>query len=154
MGLDMYLYKETYIGGQYALNKDTDIEIHKENEPVIHIKVGDISSLKKRVIYWRKNYAINEWLIDKICGGGDDNCVYFNVEHETLEELKDILGEIIKQDTKEKKLKVAQEKLNTADLVQWFDFYIDDFERTYRELEEIINSEDFLKSDFYYCIWY
>ena len=157
MGLDMYLIKKIHIGGKYAENGYENLVVIKGNGS--HrtrqiIKIRDIDDIEKNVIYWRKNYAINEWFLDKVNDGGDDNCRYFYVDKRDLEELRDICREIYFAKTKEEKKAIAIQKLNTDDLEEYFDDYISEFERTYKELNDIINSADYNDADFYYYIWY
>ena len=157
MGLDMYLYKKIYIGGQYAENKSDNLVVVKGNgsaQTKIFVKIKDIDYIEKKVLHWRKNYAINEWFLDKVGDGGDDNCRYFYVDKRDLEELRDILSDIYFAKDKKEKKELAIKHLNTDDLEEYFDEYLEDFERTYKELNDIINSADYNDAEFYYYIWY
>lgn len=157
MGLDMYLYKKIYIGGQRAENATDNLVVVKGNgsaQTKIIVKIKDIDYIEKKVMYWRKNYAINEWMLDKVGDGGDDNCRYFYIDKRDLEELRDICREICFAKTKEEKKAIAIQKLNTDDLEEYFDDYLEDFERTLKELNKIIDVADFNDAEFYYYIWY
>lgn len=157
MGLDMFLYKKIYINGQYAENKDDVIAVYKGNgsrRRVIRFKIKDVKAIESEAICWRKNYAINEWMLDKIGNTGEDNCVYMYVDKNILTELRDILRSISWAKTKKEKLKIAQNYLATDDLEEDFDDYLEDFERTLKELNKIIDAADFNDAEFYYYIWY
>lgn len=155
MGLDMYLHKKISIDGRWADNKEDVITIRKGNGKIERkIKIKDIDEIDTQVLYWRKNYAINEWFLNKIGNGGEDNCVNMSVDKKFLTELRDILMSISCAKTKKEKLKIAQEKLNTDDLEEYFDDYLEDFKRTLKELNKIIDAEDFNEADFYYYICY
>ena len=160
MGLDQYLHKQIYIGGQYAENKEEFINV-KKGERTIRIKVADIESIRTEVCYWRKNYAINEWFLDKIQPEGDDNCIDFPIEKEWLYELTALLKNICDPNkTKKQVLEIVEDRIPTH---SWFtiesfkedyDYYMDDFKDTLKKLEEIIKAPDFDEANFYYYIWY
>lgn len=150
MGLDQYLYKKTFVGGWMLDNKEEFISIGKSR-----VKIGEIDNIESKVMYWRNNYAINDFFMDKVNDGGEDNCRYFYVQKKDLEELRDILKEIVNQPTQEGSLKIAKEKLNTEDLEEYFtDWYLPDFKKTLEKLEKLIKQPDSNDCDFYYYIWY
>lgn len=159
MGLDQWLIKKIYVGGRSARNKEDYLVVERGGEVGevvgdIRIQIKNIEDIETRVIYWRKNYAINDWFLDKVGAGDEDNCVYFYVNKDDLKELRDILKEIVEAKTKKEKIKIVEEKLDTGDFDEYTDSYLEDFERTYKELDEVIKAKDFDVSDYYYYIWY
>jgi hypothetical protein len=86
MGLDMYLWKETYV------NTYTEDE---ENFQKCEAKVDGhkfefkkIKSIVEEFAYWRKANQIHKWFVDNIQNGVDD-CGKYSVEKEDLIKLYD-----------------------------------------------------------------
>ena len=113
MGLDMYL--ERCDRRAYGF-KDLDINEVKENKPVLYEdlkpylhKCGSEyyswESIFEDVGYWRKANAIHKWFVDNIQDGEDD-CGYYEVAPEQIEELLNIC-KLIKQKCVLKKGKIA-----------------------------------------------
>ena len=72
MGLDMTLYKKTYLGAQYAHNKISGkIEIFKDGKP-LSIKLDKVEEIKEEVGSWRKANQIHGWFIKNIQNGVDE----------------------------------------------------------------------------------
>jgi hypothetical protein len=65
MGLDMYLYKKTYIKNKMK---------------------------EKEIAYWRKNYKIHTWFVENIQNGNDD-CNTYRVYISQLKKLLTIITE-------------------------------------------------------------
>ena len=154
MGLDQYLYQKKYIGGSWAENKEDEFVVVKKGEREIRIKIADIEAIDIEVAYWRKNYAINNFFLDKCGNPEDDNCVYMSIKHEDVIELRDILADILSKKTTKEKLDTALKRLPTDDLEEYFESYLTDFNRSLNVLNKLINSKDFYDHDLYYYIWY
>jgi hypothetical protein len=95
MGLDMYLYRETFIGGEYDhrdVKGEVDITI---NGTPLDIDVQKISSIKEQVGYWRKAQQIHNWFVENV-QDDEDNCAYYHVSQgqliELLEEVNTVLS--------------------------------------------------------------
>jgi hypothetical protein len=83
MGLDMYLYRETYIGASFKhrkVNANIDITI---NDVPVKIDVSKIASIKEEVGYWRKANQIHKWFVTHVQEDEDD-CGYYYVSEDTL----------------------------------------------------------------------
>ena len=103
MGLDMYLYKDYYIGGEYDDDPERTVEFetnqfgrHKEYS----FKIGEISTVRCLVAQWRKAYAIDDWFMDKYSEGRYS----FYVPQEAIPELYDIVCEVLADHSKAQKL--------------------------------------------------
>ena len=159
MGLDQYLKKKLYVGGMYAENSDEYLEVKKGNKTT-RIKIGDINCVEMEACYWRKNYAINEWFMEQIQPDGDDNCVDFLIEPQTIIDLRDTLKRICEKKTKKEKLEAVENEIPTHswftidEFKEDFDYYIEDFEDTIKKLDKLIEAPDFKEADYYYRIWY
>ncbi len=93
MGLDMYLEKcDRKVWGYKDMNIDKmkvdNPTLYEELKPFIVMR-GQYSpweSFFTEVGYWRKANAIHQWFVDSV-QGGVDNCEYYEVSKEKLEEL-------------------------------------------------------------------
>lgn len=100
MGLDMYLEKCDRKAWGY---KDFDFEKVKEEQPELYEEIKPFLTVRGKycrwesifteVGYWRKANAIHKWFVDNIQNGIDD-CGYYEVTKEQLEELLDICSTI------------------------------------------------------------
>jgi hypothetical protein len=97
MGLDMYLERCNRKAWGY---KNLDLDevkkskpaLYEELKPYIHQRGSEHfhwESLFEEVGYWRKANAIHKWFVDNV-QDGVDNCEYYEVSKEQLEELLDI----------------------------------------------------------------
>ena len=93
MGLDMYLEKCNRKAWGF---KDINIDEAKENNPKLYEEIKPYlhergqyvhwESIFEEVGYWRKANAIHKWFVDNVQDGEDD-CGYYEVSKEQLEEL-------------------------------------------------------------------
>ncbi len=96
MGLDMYLYRNTYVKN-WAHNK-TNFEVLVKKDGVV-VDVGNVSYVKTEVMYWRKANAIHGWFVEN-CQNGDDDCRETDVYKEQLQELLGIIDNVLADPTK------------------------------------------------------
>lgn len=111
MGLDMFLDKCNRKAWGY---KDMDIDQIKVDMPALYEELKPLivmrgeyhpwESFFTEVGYWRKANAIHKWFVDNVQDGIDD-CAYYEVSKEQLEELLDIC-KTIKKSSKMKKGKI------------------------------------------------
>lgn len=99
MGLDMYLYKEYYIGGEFEhknVSGGLSIFIPKADGDQEHFSLDakKISSVRSNVMYWRKANAIHQWFVDNVQDGEDD-CGDYHVTKEELQELLDTITKVL-----------------------------------------------------------
>ena len=94
MGLDMYLTKKTYVGGQYShRNVSGKVEV-KIGEDILNIDINRLASVEENVGYWRKANAIHKWFVDNIQEGKDE-CQETYVSKEKLLELRDLCQKVL-----------------------------------------------------------
>ena len=85
MGLDMFLYKKTYIGANYEHNQITGtLDLYIK----LPIELNNVSEIKEEVAYWRKANHIHKWFVDN-CQDGNDDCGEYRV---TLQQLRTLVG--------------------------------------------------------------
>jgi len=95
MGLDMYLTKRVYVGGNYEHNKiEGKIEITRQGE-ALKVDLKKVTSIIEEAGYWRKANAIHKWFVDNV-QDGVDNCSEYYVDFSQLEELKSLCEEVLK----------------------------------------------------------
>ena len=108
MGLDMYLTKKTYVGGNYEFNKvagDVKLNVRGNDLPV---RLDRLTYVIEDVGYWRKANQIHKWFVDNVQGGVDD-CSKYTVEVEKLKELLKICKKVKKDHSLAEKLLPTQE---------------------------------------------
>jgi len=97
MGLDMYLYKKTYVQNWEHQTP--------EQRHTISVKLGDntrkdikperIAYIVEQIGYWRKFNALHGWFVEN-CAQGDDECQEIQVHTHDLKVLLETLKEVSK----------------------------------------------------------
>jgi len=94
MGLDMYLEREVYVGGNYEHRKVTgNIDI-KIKEVPLRINLEEVSSIIIQTAYWRKVNAVHSWFVENVQEGIDE-CQRSYVSVEQLRELRELCVQTI-----------------------------------------------------------
>lgn len=107
MGLDQYLTRKIYIGGEYEHRKVTgSINIKIDGAPV-DIDLHKVSYIEETAGYWRKANQIHNWFVQNVQNGVDD-CGSYSVSHEQLQQLLDTVNDILS------KVKLVDGVLNTG----------------------------------------
>jgi hypothetical protein len=94
MGLDMYLYRRTYIGAKYEHNDakvEVDISLMGER---LKIDPKRLTYIYEEMGYWRKANAIHGWFVDNFAQG-DDDCQQIHVSANGLKRLLDICRKVM-----------------------------------------------------------
>ena len=97
MGLDMYLYKVTYIGGEFYGNDfliDINIEDIK-NGKRYDFDINKLSRISEDFGYWRKANQVHNWFVQNV-QDGVDNCAEYYVSKDGLVELRNKCVEALK----------------------------------------------------------
>ena len=133
MGLDMYLTRKHYIGGQYEWNKvegEINLTIKGKKLP---IDIKKLEYIEEEIGYWRKANAIHKWFVENVQNGEDD-CKPYYVEAEQLQELLNLCKEV------RKKSKIVNGKISTGETLKdgkW--------EKIYEDGKIIENAEEISK---------
>lgn len=96
MGLDMYLYEEKYLSEGWGEGKEhfaAAKELVDKLGMAIETDMPSIT-IKTKAGYWRKANAIHQWFVNNVQNGEDD-CGYYEVGGEQLEELYRICETIL-----------------------------------------------------------
>jgi hypothetical protein len=95
MGLDMNLYRESYVKNWEHNGPDRQhtFDIKLGGVTRKDIKPERISYIVEEVAYWRKFNALHSWFVNE-CGNGEDNCQKIYLGTEKLEELLKLLKEV------------------------------------------------------------
>jgi hypothetical protein len=97
MGLDMYLYRKTFVQNWDHHTPDERHKFFIEGPQAEYIKPERITYIVEQVAYWSKANQIHRWFIENVQGGKDD-CGEYHVEPEKLQELlalcKQVLGTV------------------------------------------------------------
>lgn len=90
MGLDMYLYKKTYVQNWAHQKTQHKITVKFGTKVRKDIKPERICYITEQVAYWRKFNALHNWFVEE-CGKGIDECQDIHVSDKKLVELVEIL---------------------------------------------------------------
>jgi hypothetical protein len=95
MGLDMYLYKKTYVKNWNHTSPEAInyITIKQGGEERKDIKPERISYIIEEVGYWRKFNALHGWFVES-CGNGEDSCQEIYVGEDKMKELLETLKNV------------------------------------------------------------
>lgn len=98
MGLDMYLYKKTYVKNwqHQTPEEQHKITVKRNNKIRKDIDPKKIAYIVEDVGYWRKANAIHKWFIDN-CANGDTNQTTVYVSLEDLKELLNTVNTVIQK---------------------------------------------------------
>lgn len=169
MGLDMYLYARKYVSGvNYGRDGDGGFQVllNRELDTIIEplgLNRKDLDQdtpsaiIGVKVLQWRKANHIHNWFVDNV-QDGEDNCKDHYVSREKLEELLSTLGEVldIHYDRHNGDPDITVEDLlPTAEGfffggTEYDDYYWSEVERTYEEVNALLNNEKFNNFDFEY----
>src|SRR5210317_2053350 len=97
MGLDMYLYKKTYVKNwdhEKDLSQKNSVNVRKGGKLIKHIQKKRISGVTEEVGYWRKANHIHKWFVDN-CQDGEDDCRPVWVSEDKLQNLYETVCEVL-----------------------------------------------------------
>lgn len=142
MGLDMYLYKKTYIrqGDFYKPESVNEVIVKTGGEIDTKIDPKKIKYVVEEAGYWRKANQIHKWFVENVQKGTDD-CGSYWVDREKLEELLDLCKRVKENHS------LADELLpSTSGFffggTEYDEWYYNDIESTIKIIEECLSDED------------
>lgn len=86
MGLDMYLYRKTYVKNWKHMTEGEKTKITLKGDRAKGIDPKKISVIVEEYGYWRKANAIHQWFVDNVQEGEDD-CGEYPVSEDDLRNL-------------------------------------------------------------------
>lgn len=145
MGLDQYLYKETYVGHD------------KKYEEVLSAfhKLGmNPAFVTEEVAYWRKANHIHKWFVDNVQNGVDD-CGHYYVDKEQLSELIALCESVLeKRDEEFSKANLPTTSGFFFGSTEYDEYYYSDVEHTIGVLKRVIEADKDGWADFkYHSSW-
>jgi hypothetical protein len=156
MGLDMYLYKKTYVQ-QWSFESDEEkhhVTVKKGGKALRHIKPSRVAYVIEQVGYWRKSNQIHRWFVNNVQKGVDD-CGEYYVSSDQLKVLMEECNKVIKEPTKGGDVLPTQGGFffgNTG----YDEWYINDLKDTVKMIEGILADEkkyNFKGVYYYHSSW-
>lgn len=150
MGLDMYLEKRIYIGGQYEYRQvDGTIYITIQGNKV-PIELNEVQSITVSAAYWRKANAIHKWFVDTVQNGKDD-CGEYQVTVAQLKELVSLCEQVLRNKEEASELLPTQEGFFFGS-TEYNEWYETDLKETIKMINKAIKgcSDDDWETSFYY----
>ena len=162
MGLDMYLDRHHYYGGQWKDDNHKDEKCHhtlklsgvfaKER----NLNANKVNEIVENVAYWRKANEIHNWFVSNVQDGVDD-CKRYYLSVETLKTLLGLCYDV-KECLEKEDYDKAEELLPTCDGFFFGDYGVEDewysenIQHTIKSLERIIKTQkEGMWDSFYYC---
>ena len=150
MGLNMYLVKKTFVGGQY----DKGVIYIEANEKKLAIDLNRVTYIDEEIGYWRKAYAIHNWFVNN-CQDGVDDCRDAYVSKENLETLLELCKQVKKnkKHPEEAMLLLPTKSGFFFGNTDYEDWYFEDIDTTIAILEKAL-AEDMSNAEYsYHSSW-
>jgi hypothetical protein len=150
MGLDMYLYKKTflYTGEWVREEKRCEVVVTEGGKPHPTIKPERIKEIVEEVGYWRKANQIHKWFVDNVQNGEDD-CKEYSVDYEQLRDLLNACEDVLDDHSKAEQLLPTGSGFFFGN-TDYSDYYFEQVQNTYDILMSIMSAPDADVSDYYY----
>ena len=143
MGLDMYLYKDTFIGASFrnvgGVCNITVIDPLGKIKDIKGIKTSRIESVRESLGYWHKANAIHYWFI--VRSETEDNCQETHIEYADIKALHDLCVEVLKDPSKAEELLPTQEGFFFGS-TEYGSAYFDDLRDTVKICDECFKEPD------------
>lgn len=148
MGLDMYLYKKTFVWPN-SMRKDGESKFKLSGAK--NVKDERVRYIIEEVGYWRKANAIHRWFVENVQNGVDD-CGDYIVSKDNLRDLLVLCHEVMKDKNKAGELLPTQEGFffGTTEYGEW---YFNDIGLTIKIIEEALRDSDEIEQLYYHSSW-
>lgn len=154
MGLDMYLYKKTFLftGEWVREEKRCEVTVTEGGKPHPFIKPERIKEIVEEVGYWRKANQIHKWFVDNVQEGQDD-CKEYAVDVEQLRDLLNICEDVLEDHSKAETLLPTGSGFFFGG-TDYDEYYFEQIQNTYDILMSIMSAEDYdVQSYIYQSSW-
>lgn len=159
MGLDMYLYKKTFLSTGDFIKEEfrEEIALTKGGKPHPRIKTEKIKYVIEEVGYWRKANHIHKWFVDNVQKGIDD-CGEYNVSEDQILRLLYTCKSVL-EDYEQTGGTKAHELLPTGNgfffgSTEYDKYYFQDVKNTLEIVKDLFELDEegqmYLDSDIYY----
>jgi hypothetical protein len=155
MGLDMYLYRKTYVG-HYKDEAKVMLSVpDAAHDAAKKVKSERVKYVIEEVAYWRKANAIHKWFVDNLADGVDE-CQEIPVSRKHLQELIDLCIEVKNNHDKPPMLQTPPEDLlpTTSGFffgsTEYDGYYYEDIDLTIEQLQAVLSEDPDEYSYYYY----
>ncbi len=152
MGLDMYLYKETYVQNWsfHTPEQKWNITVTKGGEPS-RIRPERICTIIEEIVYWRKFNALHTFIVNNFAGGVDE-CQKIFLYDEQLKKIHDTLKTILDDTSLASQLMPPSQGFffGTYEIDEW---YWKDVENAYKVFSEILSDGEETREYYYQASW-
>ena len=149
MGLDMYLYRKTYVQHWDHNKYNYEVAVTKAGKPT-SIDPKRVTYIIEQVGYWRKANAIHKWLVNHVQDGKDD-CGEYYFSPENMEKLLNICNDVLADPSKADQLLPTTSGFFFGG-TEYDEYYLSDINQTVKILQEALedynNGSD--DSNYYY----
>lgn len=158
MGLDMFLYKRTYVKNWDFMRPEERHTITVTGPHAAAIRPDDISYTAREVAYWRKANAVHRWFVHE-CQNGVDDCRQTYVPYDKLRELLHHCEAILTVATEGGDWqRVANERLPPVEgflfgRTELDEHYLDDIRSTVQQLRVLLTEDEATGSVYYESSW-
>ena len=155
MGLDMYLYRKTflYTGDYFNEDERDSIVVTKGGHSHPNIKNDRVKYVVEEVGYWRKANQIHKWFVDNV-QNGVDNCGEYKVEEDQLANLLETCKLILDKDPGKASVLLPVQSGFFFGSTNYDLDYFKDLENTVKIIESLFESDldggSYLQGDIYY----
>lgn len=147
MGLDMYLTREVFVGGQFEHRGIKGvIDLYDKEGNKFPINVSKLDSFVEQVAYWRKANAIHRWFVEEVQDGEDDCGKYIVTADQLSALLSDVEYVLANRNDAADILPVQEGFFFGA--TNYDEWYFNDLEYTRKVLIEALQEGD--GGDFFY----
>lgn len=152
MGLDMYLYRKSYVhsGDYYIPEHREEVKMTRGGNEVDTSKVKYIV---EEVGYWRKANQIHKWFVDNVQNGADD-CGEYEVKEGRLANLLETCKLILDKDPGKASVLLPVQSGFFFGGTDYDKYYFENLESTVKIIESLFEPDldggSYLKGDIYY----
>ena len=150
MGLDMYLYKKTFLhtGEWVREDKRCEVTVTEGGKPHPTINPKKIEYIVEEVGYWRKANQIHQWFVENV-QNGEDNCAEYRVDSEQLRDLLNVCEDVLDDHSKAEQLLPTSSGFFFGN-TDYDDYYFEQVQNTYDILMSIVSADDYDMQEYTY----
>jgi len=138
MGLDMYLKKEIYVGGNFEHREVKGTCYITVRGKELNLPLNKISTITLEMGYWRKANQIHNWFVKNVQKGVDD-CGKYYVSEENLLTLRETCKQVLINKKLASKLLPPQSGFFFGG-TDYDEYYFKDLKETIKIIDECLNN--------------